>query len=139
MAELSERFVAGLKDYNLTKEELNASGWKYCGGDEAAGLNHYNYFKTIFGGEPEACVEDYPAIKCICGHTIHRNFFICNKEEDELLIIGSECINKFITKKGRSCEKCGDPHRNRKDNLCNNCRSKRRGRRGYFKPYWSSW
>lgn len=127
-----ERLEQGLKEYNLTIEEINELGWKYCGGDEAAGPQHLNYFRTIFKNDPEQCVEDYPGTQCVCGHTIHRNFFICNKEEDEVLIIGSECINKFITKKGRTCEKCGDSHQNRKDNLCNRCRPPARSDRYYW-------
>jgi hypothetical protein len=36
-------------------------------------------------------------------------------------VIGSECINKFLEKR-RTCSKCGEEHRNRIVNRCNDCR-----------------
>jgi hypothetical protein len=127
-----DRLEEGLQEYNLTLKEINELGWKYCGGDEGAGTNHLNYFRTIFNDEPKEVVEDYPGTNCICGHEIQRNFFICSKEEDEILILGSECINRFIVKKGRTCGKCGENHRNHKDNLCNRCRPKKRSWFDYY-------
>ena len=36
------RFIEGLKDYNLTIEEINKSKWRYCGGDFNQHLKYYN-------------------------------------------------------------------------------------------------
>jgi hypothetical protein len=36
--------------------------------------------------------------------------------------LGNSCIKRFIKKSGRTCETCGEPHKNRKVNMCNKCR-----------------
>ena len=36
-----DRFIEGLKAYDLTYEEIKASGWKYAGGDWGSHLNYY--------------------------------------------------------------------------------------------------
>ena len=43
---------------------------------------------------------------------------------DEILILGSCCIKRFLPKNsaGRTCDECGKPHRNRKINKCNDCK-----------------
>jgi len=121
--ELTERFIKGLKSYNLTKEEM--IGWTYCGG-KGGGINsvrHKNYFKQCFPG------FDFPDLKdeCVCGHAIKENCYITNDLLDgELLILGNCCIKKFLPKDnaGRTCEICKKPHKNRKDNRCKQCRIK---------------
>lgn len=60
--------------------------------------------------------------KCICGQTIKYNCYIVDDEFSHLLIIGNCCIKKFIPIKTRTCENCGQPHKNRTDNYCNTCR-----------------
>lgn len=118
----NERFIRGLMQYDLTISEINNSGWKYCGGDDAAGKAHVNYFRLIFGVSP----EEVPIGKedsCICGQHIVRNFYICDGKEEEILVLGSECINKFIANNKRICELCNSPHRNRIVNRCNDCRN----------------
>ena len=119
------RLEDGLKKYNLSLKEINDSGWKYCGGDEQAGSSHLNYFKTIFGDKPENIYGDLP-LACECGIKITRHFFICSRNEDEMICLGSECIKRFIDNKGRTCDLCKQPHRNRKDNYCNKCRRRKR-------------
>ena len=112
-------FIEGLKKYDLTIEQINAQGWKYCGGTYDAHLNYYNLmFKDETGKRPTL-----PEFKthCICGHKIRRNCFICSADKSRLLVLGSCCIKKFIPKSGRSCEKCGESHINRKKNLCDTC------------------
>jgi len=39
---LNERFINGLKNFNLNYEEVKS--WKYCGGNKGVDLR---YFKTI--------------------------------------------------------------------------------------------
>ena len=95
---LNKRFMKGLEEYGLTLEDIEKSGWKYCGGKSR---HHRNYFKLIYGKDAE---------------------YITNGEE--ILILGNVCIKKFLNsdKAGRTCEKCDAPHQNSKDNFCNKCR-----------------
>jgi hypothetical protein len=112
--ELTERFIKGLREFNLTLKEITENNWYYCGGDKN---QHLNYFKL-------SCPEDdLPPFdnKCVCGHHITTNCYITNGED--LLILGSCCIKKFVPKSSRTCEKCGTSHKNRKVNKCNDCRS----------------
>ena len=44
---LSEKFLEGLKKYNITYDEITNSGWKYIGGDSGADLR---YFKLCCKG-----------------------------------------------------------------------------------------
>ena len=110
---LRKRFINGLKEYNLTEEEIK--NWKYCGGNQG---RHFNYFKLSCPNEdlPEQVDE------CVCGHYIQENCYITNG--DEILILGNCCIKKFIPKSGRTCDDCGKPHQNRVINKCNDCRPK---------------
>jgi hypothetical protein len=111
---LHKRFIKGLLEYNLTEEEV-IKNWKYCGGNRK---EHFNYFKLSCPG------EDFPAQvnECVCRHYIEENCYITNGEE--ILILGNCCIKKFLTKSGRTCEDCGEPHQNRIIDKCNNCRPK---------------
>ena len=43
---LNKRFMKGLEEYGLTLEDIEKSGWKYCGGKSR---HHRNYFKLIYG------------------------------------------------------------------------------------------
>ena len=112
--ELSKRFIKGLEDYNLTYDEIKNSNWKYCGGDKEG--RHLNYFKL-------SCKNDdlpHKVNECVCGHRIVENCYITDGEQ--ILVLGNCCIQKFIPKSSRTCEKCGEPHKNRVVNRCNNCR-----------------
>ena len=112
-----DRFIEGLKDYNLSYDEIVKSGWNYCGGNYK---QHLNYYKLRFPNE-----ELLPhAIECVCGHDIEKNGYICNKEETEFLVLGSCCIKKFIG--GRTCENCGNKHKRTSVNCCFNCEKFRR-------------
>lgn len=110
---LTEKFIKGLKDYQLSMEQMD--NWSYCGGNTG---RHKNYFKL-------ACPDDdIPELvdKCVCGHRIVENCYITDGEN--ILILGNCCIKKFIKNCGRTCEECKKPHKNRKDNRCNDCRDK---------------
>ena len=108
---LTEKFLEGLKQYGLTRDDMK--NWKYCGGD---GKHHLSYFKLCFPG------RDIPNTSevCVCKQKIIHNCYITNNVD--ILILGSCCIKKFIEKCRRSCEKCGAFHKNRAVNLCNGCR-----------------
>jgi len=114
---LTKKFIKGLQNYNLSYEDIKKDNWVYCGGDTG---RHLNYFKLFFKDRELPSHED----KCVCGHFIKENCYITNKKR--LLTLGNCCIKKFLSKSksGRTCEDCGNPHRNRKNNKCNDCRKK---------------
>jgi len=113
--ELTKQFIKGLKEYNLTPEDM--INWRYCGGRNGQ-QRHANYYKM-------ACPnDDLPDLvdRCICGHKITENCYITN--EYEIIILGNCCIKRFLPDEnsGRTCEVCKKPHKNRKNNRCNDCR-----------------
>jgi len=110
---LTIKFVRGLQNYNLTFEELVNNNWKYCGGNTG---RHLKYFRLCCKDEelPDKISE------CVCGHLIKENCYITDGYQ--ILILGNCCIKKFIPKSTRTCEKCGDSHKNRIVNRCYNCR-----------------
>jgi hypothetical protein len=112
--ELTKKFIKGLKNYDLTYEEIVEGKWKYCGGRSG---RHLNYFKLCCQNDdlPEQVNE------CVCGHTISENCYITDGEQ--ILVLGNCCIIKFCPKSSRTCEKCEAPHKNRKVNRCNDCRT----------------
>jgi len=112
--ELTENFIKGLKNYNLTYEEIIKNNWKYCGGRTG---RHLKYFKLCCKD------DDLPEQKneCVCGHHIEENCYITDGEQ--ILVLGNCCIKKFIPKSSRTCEDCGNPHKNRNVNKCNKCRT----------------
>jgi hypothetical protein len=115
---LTEKFIRGLEDYGFTLEAFNEANFKYHGGDTET--NHKNYWKMLEGTNP------FPekTNECVCGHYIKRNFYICSK--NDIMILGSCCILKFVPSGlRRTCQICGEVHRNRKNNLCNGCREGR--------------
>ena len=113
---LTARFIAGIKKYNLTYEQITGSDWKYCGGDRDAAAR---YYAVACPGEehPE------PKNRCVCNHAIKKNFYIINVSTKQILTLGMCCIKKFIPKSGRTCAECNAPHRNRRIDLCNVCAS----------------
>jgi len=113
--ELTEKFIKGLQNHNLSYEDIKNNNWTYCGGDTKS---HFEYFKIFF----KHTDTPTPKSKCICGHAIKENCYITDRKE--ILTLGNCCIKKFMPKgkSGRTCEDCGKPHRNRKDNKCHDCR-----------------
>lgn len=114
---LSTRFLNGLRNYNLTYEEIINSNWKYAGGNRR---HHLNYFCLCFGSVEY--LPDYTD-ECVCGHYIEENCYITDGKDD-FMVVGNCCIQKFIPLAGRTCELCDNPHQNRKKNRCNECREK---------------
>lgn len=111
--DLTERFIEGLKKYNISYEDIQHGKFKYCGGNKG---RHLNYYKLNFNEKP---LPNYTN-KCICNHDIKENCYI--SDGNTILILGNCCIKKFIPHNSRTCEICNQPHRNRKVNRCNNCR-----------------
>jgi len=110
---ISKQFQKGLAEYDLSIDDLTK--WRYCGGNKG---RHLNYFRKCCPNDDKPENKD----ECICGHAIVENCYITNGPE--LLIVGNCCINRFLPKEnaGRSCEICKKRHKNRKDNLCHDCR-----------------
>jgi len=113
--ELSERFARGLRNYNLSPQEIQDGNWSYCGGRKEGSC--LKYFRLKFPN------RELPAhnSNCVCGHTIKDNRYITDGER--ILILGSCCIKRFMPLgTARTCEVCNNRHRNRIVNRCNHCR-----------------
>ena len=106
-------FLRGLREYNMTLEDIEKSDWKYCGGNRG---HHLNYWRTCHGNMSLPPHETH----CVCNHKITENCYITDGKD--ILVLGMCCIKKFIPKSTRTCEKCGKPHKNRVVNRCNECR-----------------
>ena len=114
---ITDKFIKGLKKYNVTIEEITNGSWKYVGGDTG---RHLNYFKRVF---PNKELHENKK-KCICDHVIKENCYIYNKHSGIILVLGNCCIKRFLPKNraSRTCEMCNETHRNRTVNRCNKCR-----------------
>ena len=111
------RFERGLMELDMSARDI--ANFKYCGGDRN---QHLNYWKIACKGEK---IPEH-ADRCICNQRIVENCYITGKIDNEevLIIMGNCCIKRFIPKCMRTCENCGDAHRNSKDNFCKECRKK---------------
>jgi len=122
---LSSKFYNGLKKHELSKDLLISQGWGYSGGrtySEKKPNRHSRYFNIVYGNN--AIKPDF-INHCICGNRLYTdNCYITNRSKKKTLALGSCCIKKFVTKKNRTCLNCEEDHRNKKDNLCHDCRKK---------------
>ena len=114
---LTDKFIEGLKNYNLTYDDIIKYGWMYAGGDYN---EHLRYFWLI--SEGTNLTQPYKKDFCVCGVSIKRNAYIMNGDKTRIIVIGSCCIKRFIPIKTRTCELCGKPHKNRNTNKCNDCK-----------------
>ena len=70
-------------------------------------------------------------LKCICSHPIQNNFFISNNTTKTTLVIGSDCMKRFLNPTLR-CEDCSGYMNNvvkrieDDDMICRDCKRKRR-------------
>ena len=113
--ELIEKFIEGLAEHGLTYEEVKQN-WKYAGGDSR---HHFNYFLLCHTEHDQPDWTD----RCVCDHIIKENWYIT--DGTDFLVIGNCCIKKFIDKQTRTCDMCGQSHKNRVVNRCNLCRQGR--------------
>ena len=119
---LSKKFWKGLEEkHGLTYEDIIKEGWSYAGGDSNS---HYNYFLLITRWIN--LMQPPHLERCVCNQKIRYNCYIVNRVKTKIIVIGSCCINSFMPdgKKGRTCDICEKPHRNRKVNKCNDCKHK---------------
>ena len=86
-------------------------------GDDSTGGKRQ--FKLLMG-------DDVPFPKhvdrCVCDHKIIHNCFIANRENGKVIILGKCCVRRFKGTLNRRCDICNKQHKNRSDNLCNECR-----------------
>ena len=107
------KFANGLREYGLNAREVMEK-WKYAGGNLG---KHRDYFIQVFKTPHLPNYEKH----CVCHIPIKLQFYLrdnCNN----LLVVGSHCIKKFVKQNGRTCEKCSQPHKNDDVNRCNECR-----------------
>jgi hypothetical protein len=146
---LFNKFVEGLKVLKYTENDVRT--WKSIGcgfsyeGDEEEEKQHnkYQYIRWIKWCNKMRFhyKEDEPPKmdRCVCDTKIKHNYYITPNDDREgakhtidiygtykiehILVIGSCCINHFL-EDGilKHCERCRLPHKNRKDNICNECR-----------------
>jgi hypothetical protein len=130
MEQLKRNKDLGLCDYLLINRYADDKEWIYFGGNpkdeysddhDGKASHHANYFlqssQQYLGCTPYVPKEHH----CLCGVAIKQNCFIFNKKTHEIKVIGNCCIKKFNLQ-GRTCFDCGAIHKNRKDNMCNECR-----------------
>ena len=108
----------GLKEISLRFEDVKQH-WKYAGGDWG---RHYNYWLLLYGKDAKKPAH---ADQCVCKHKIKENS--CITDGKEFLVVGTCCIKRFTTHKGRTCEECNGPHRNRARNVFYECRENTSG------------
>jgi hypothetical protein len=140
----------GYKLDELTDQKKNEiikdieENWWFCGGrdtrseekvnDDEGEINTVSdrvlklweeLWRHYFGSRP---MPDSPTY-CVCRHHgLRYNCFITNG--DDVIVIGRVCMTQFLPKQSKEyndtlakhCERCDAVHRNRKDNLCNECR-----------------
>lgn len=127
----------GLEDIGYTIEELQQN-WIYCGsnggrwdGEKFKHPGRLQYW--IQHCKHRGCDETLPdwEPECHCGQKLYtENAYLTTKKSDEdgeydYIVIGSCCIKTFMPYGlSKMCEDCEQPHKNRKDNKCNDCREK---------------
>lgn len=117
------RYVKNIKRnlarMGLTFEDFQQK-YKYAGGNKK---QHLKYSMLIGINISRIGYRN----ACLCDHYIEENCYIQSTEKElrpEFLVLGNCCIKRFLPKdsSGRTCAKCKQPHKNRKRNLCNNCK-----------------
>ena len=112
------RVVNNLAQYNLTLEQV--SKWRYYGGSDGS---HLNYYRLCEGKSVEPLD---PQWECgMCGQDISENCYIT--DGSQILIVGNDCIRRFVNDSTRTRTACGKPNTNRADNYCTACRKERKG------------
>lgn len=140
MSKLYDLFFKCLKEnYKISKDQFEKYNFQYAGAfnpplnipDKSLIYPTYSkYFTTYFKIYFTPILFNKIKLrllysdKCICGKFIKINCFIYSKSEDILLIIGSCCNKNFNSNSNKKfCFKCNNEHKNKKNNLCNNCRN----------------
>lgn len=120
MSNYAEQFEEALCELSGTSRFRKAKEmWVYAGGD---GGSHKNYWKLV--KHDHNLTRPAYTSYCICSHEIARNCFLMNKHTKDVIVVGNCCIKRFMPREasGRTCTICSKPHKNRKNNYCNDCR-----------------
>ena len=123
-----QRFIEGLKTYNLTHEEIKS--WKFIGGTGGKHQRHDKYFKLKFKDDIFEFIPPKESKYCICRPAIVEQCWIVdetcliNKTIKDILIIGNCCKRHVLPDCGKNCGNCGAPHKNRAIDRCNDCKFK---------------
>lgn len=98
----------------VKSEDKNGMNWVYAGGDSGIHLQYWN----IVSSQQNSEISDHP-IRCDCGLRYYRN-----KNTNQVIAIKVCVAQEFIPKENRTrrCSLCDSPHKNKKDNYCNDCR-----------------
>lgn len=121
MSALSEELRGKIRKYTIQPEELEMAGWRFIGCNKKNIIyNHHNF--TV----PQDVKIPYRRERCICKVRIEDQCYIYHIDTHEVEVLGNECIKKCFPKDVKKrCERCGVPHKNRKDNFCKGCREVR--------------
>ena len=98
--DVCERFIEGLKKYNLTHEE--SKSWQYIGGTGRKGERHDKYRHLKFKHDNTEFVSPERKDYCICGTAIVEQCWIVDKicliskTIKDILVIGNCCKRHFL-------------------------------------------
>ncbi|AJP61561.1 hypothetical protein CBEVV_014 [Choristoneura biennis entomopoxvirus 'L' virophage] len=117
-----EIFYSSIRQLGLPDDNLEDLGkiWEYIGGDKKSTK------RLMFKDFTESKI-DYPEHKsyCICGHYIKEQCWVRHVISKKIITVGNCCVKKFLNQNTNlKCTICKSEHKNKKDNLCNNCRLK---------------
>lgn len=117
--DFNKKFAKGLLEkYGLTPEELK--NYIYVGSNRDKGRE---YFREKF---PDNTPFPDDEKQCVCGHNIQENCYVCPDPRNGpygIVVLGNCCVKKYIReKRSKTCQDCGEKHRNRNVDLCHNCR-----------------
>lgn len=107
--DLKERFRTGLKELGIDPVEVRNEWLSVINAKDCV---------RLIGSSPPYTNE------CVCGQYIEVNCYIFNPKNGDSLVVGSDCINKFIkgTPIRMVCDICNKSDRSHKTNLCKTCR-----------------
>ena len=111
--------------YEVVMEHFVYAGGNPPPNDNSDQVRHYNYHRMAFPKAPDICDVG----RCVCYHPIVNNCFIYDTRKEQTdrsayINVGNCCIKRFMKNSGRTCCVCKEPHKNRKNNFCNDCREK---------------
>jgi len=124
----SNKFFINLSNRYGLSYEVVMEHFVYAGGnappnDNSDQYRHWSYHTMAYPKAP--LIEDVTS--CVCEHPIVNNCFIFDTrkvqtDKTAYINVGNCCIKRFMKNSGRTCMLCKEPHKNRKNNLCNSCR-----------------
>lgn len=88
--------------------------WEYVGGEEDL---PYWCFKSDEYNLVKPDHQDY----CGCSTRIAINVYVRNVFTNEVIVVGRECMKRFMNGLLKKCFICSSPHKNRLYDVCNSC------------------